>query len=147
MQESRTRHSGRILVGHLDNAVKSELIKQLCKYQVDHFGMSSSRFRECTIQEQDKANGLKKRMQRSRGKYSPDSVFASTDLQRAYEIHPGMWTKIASIIERTEQDCRDRYNKEIANNDNRNIGQSTLLHPQPVLIDRNLECARRSSVA
>ena len=147
MQESRIRHSGRILVNHQLCVASSELMKQLCNYQVDHFGMSSSRFRECTIQEQDKANGLKRRMQRSRGEYSPDSVFASTDLERAYEIHPGMWTKIASIIERTEQDCRDRYNKEIANNDNRNIGQSTLLYPQPVLIDRNLECARRGSVA
>ena len=147
MQESRTRHSGRILVGYLDDSASSGLMKQLCNYQVDHFGMSSSRFRECTIQEQDKANGLKRRMQRSRGKYAPNSVFASTDLERAYEIHPGMWTKIASIIERTEQDCRDRYNKEIANNDNRNIGQSALLHPQPVLIDRNLECARRSPIA
>jgi len=147
MLGSRTRHSGRILVGHLDDSASSGLMKQRCNYQVDHFGMSSSRFRECTIQEQDKANGLKRRMQRSRGEYSPDSVFASTDLERAYEIHPGMWTKIASIIERTEQDCRDRYNKEIANNDNRNIGQSALLHPQPVLIDRNLECARRSPIA
>jgi hypothetical protein len=58
-----------------------------------------------------------------------------------------MWTKIASIIERTEQDCRDRYNKEIANNEHRNIGQSPRVHIKHILIDRKLEFARRSFVA
>jgi hypothetical protein len=34
-----------------------------------------------------------------------------------------MWTKIAAIIDRTEQDCRDRYNKEILNSEKRNTGE------------------------
>lgn len=39
-------------------------------------------------------------------------------------MHPGEWTKIAAIVERTEQDCRDRWNKEIANIEKRNTGES-----------------------
>jgi len=35
-----------------------------------------------------------------------------------------MWTKIAAIIDRTEQDCRDRWSKEIVNTEKRNTGES-----------------------
>lgn len=44
----------------------------------------------------------------------------------AHGVHPGEWTKIAAIVDRTEQDCRDRWSKELANSESRHSGQSHL---------------------
>jgi hypothetical protein len=60
-------------------------------------------------------------MQSSKGD-SGGSICTTELMRRAYEFHPGMWTKIAAIVDRTEQDCRDRWNKEIVNSEKRNTG-------------------------
>jgi hypothetical protein len=40
----------------------------------------------------------------------------------AYNINPDEWIKIASVVDRTEFDCRDRYKKELKQKNNRNQG-------------------------
>lgn len=46
-------------------------------------------------------------------------------LLQAYAQHPREWTKISSIVDRTEVDCRDRYLKELVNRDTRTAGRWT----------------------
>nr|ODN92435.1 hypothetical protein L203_00712 [Cryptococcus depauperatus CBS 7841] len=46
-------------------------------------------------------------------------------LLRAYEQYPRLWSKISTIVNRTEVDCRDRYLKELVNRDGRSTGRWT----------------------
>jgi hypothetical protein len=41
---------------------------------------------------------------------------------RAYEQYPDKWTRIASIVDRTEKDCRDRWKHELRDKDSRQSG-------------------------
>ncbi|ODN93579.1 hypothetical protein L198_05448 [Cryptococcus wingfieldii CBS 7118] len=46
-------------------------------------------------------------------------------LSRAYAQHPREWKKISALVERTEQDCRDRYLKELEGGEGRVSGRWT----------------------
>ncbi|WVQ73542.1 hypothetical protein IAR50_003118 [Cryptococcus sp. DSM 104548] len=46
-------------------------------------------------------------------------------LSRAYTQHPREWKKISALVERTEQDCRDRYLKELEGGEGRVSGRWT----------------------
>ncbi len=54
----------------------------------------------------------------------------------AYEVHPGEWSKIADVVDRTEQDVRDRYKYELVHRSTRRIGiyremsQTAIADPQ-----------------
>ncbi|KGB79318.2 nucleolar protein [Cryptococcus deuterogattii R265] len=57
-----------------------------------------------------------------KGRWTPEE---DELLLRAYAQHPREWTKISSIVDRTEVDCRDRYLKELVNRDTRTAGRWT----------------------
>ncbi|GFZ50527.1 hypothetical protein JCM24511_08284 [Saitozyma sp. JCM 24511] len=65
------------------------------------------------------------RMYDPRGRKGAWSAKEDEQLLRAYEQHPDKWTKIASIVDRTEIDCRDRWKHELRDKDSRQSGKWT----------------------
>ncbi|WVQ84247.1 hypothetical protein IAT38_006399 [Cryptococcus sp. DSM 104549] len=64
-----------------------------------------------------------RRMYDPRGHKGHWSAEEDRQLLRAYDLTPGQWKTIASVVDRTESDCRDRYQKELAFKDGQRSGR------------------------